>query len=105
MIRFAQNCFSGALCALTGGVLWGFVPVDIYLFGDADPMKIVGHRSLWSLVLLFVLVTLRRQMGLVRQIFCDSKLLFRFVISTFFYRQIGQYSVTQCNLKMLPGRL
>ena len=84
MIRFSNNRLSGTLCAVTAGVLWGFVPAYIYLFGDADPMKIVGHRSLWSLALLFGLVALRRQMRLVCQIFCNGKLLFGFVISTFF---------------------
>ena len=52
MITTAQTRASGVLFALSAGILWGFVPVYIHFLGDVDPLEIVAHRSLWSLVLL-----------------------------------------------------
>ena len=53
MSGMAQTRASGILFALSAGILWGFVPVYINFFGNVDPLEIVAHRSLWSLVMLF----------------------------------------------------
>jgi chloramphenicol-sensitive protein RarD len=79
-----QNRMRGIIFALSAGILWGFVPVYIHFLGDVDPLEVVAHRSLWSLVLLVGLVLWRRQMKLARQIFCDKKLLAGLTISTLF---------------------
>ena len=49
---------SGLVYASLAALLWGFVPVYIGYLGDVDPMEIVGHRVLWSGVILLGLVTL-----------------------------------------------
>ena len=51
MSGMAQTPASGILFALSAGILWGFVPVFINFFGNVDPLEIVAHRSLWSLVM------------------------------------------------------
>ena len=79
-----QNRASGVLFALSAGMLWGFVPVYIHFLGDVDPLEIVAHRSLWSLVLLFALVAWRRHISLALQIFVNKKLLASFMITTCF---------------------
>ena len=79
-----QNRASGVLFALSAGILWGFVPVYIHFLGDVDPLEIVAHRSLWSLVLLFALVAWRRHISLALQVFVNKKLLASFIITTCF---------------------
>jgi hypothetical protein len=64
MSGMAQTRASGILFALSAGILWGFVPVYINFFGNVDPLEIVAHRSLWSLVMLFGLVIWRRQISM-----------------------------------------
>ena len=59
-----KNRASGVLFALSAGILWGFVPLYIHFLGDVDPLEIVAHRSLWSLVLLFALVAWRHHISL-----------------------------------------
>ena len=76
----AQTRASGVLFALSAGILWGFVPVYIHFLGDVDPLEIVAHRSLWSLVLLSGLVMWRRQLSMALQVFLNKKLLAGFII-------------------------
>jgi len=80
----AQNPLGGILFAASAGILWGFVPVYIHVLGDVSPIEIVAHRSFWSLVLLAGLIIWRRQIGLVRQLFHNRRLLLGFAVTTFF---------------------
>ena len=82
MSTTAQTRASGVLFALSAGILWGFVPVYIHFLGDVDPLEIVAHRSLWSLVLLSGLVMWRRQLSTALQVFFNKKLLASFIITT-----------------------
>ena len=84
MSGMAQTPASGILFALSAGILWGFVPVYINFFGNVDPLEIVAHRSLWSLVMLFGIVMWRRQISMALQVFVNKKQLFSFLITTCF---------------------
>ena len=84
MSTTAQTRASGVLFALSAGILWGFVPVYIHVLGDVDPLEIVAHRSLWSLILLFGLVMWRRQISMALQVFFNKKLLAGFIVTTCF---------------------
>ena len=84
MSGMAQTPASGILFALSAGILWGFVPVYINFFGNVDPLEIVAHRSLWSLVMLFGIVMWRRQISMALQVFVNKKQLFSFIITTCF---------------------
>ena len=75
---------SGVFFALSAGILWGFVPLYIHFLGDVNPLEIVAHRSLWSLVLLSSLVAWRQHFNAALQIFCNKKLLASFIITTCF---------------------
>ena len=77
-----QNRASGVLFALSAGILWGFVPVYIHFLGDVDPLEIVAHRSLWSLVMLCGVVTWRRQISMALEVLFNKKLLINFTITT-----------------------
>ena len=79
-----KNRARGVFFALSAGILWGFVPVYIHFLGDVDPLEIVAHRSLWSLVMLWGLVMWRRQISIALQVFCKKKLVGSFIITTCF---------------------
>ena len=84
MSGMAQTPASGILFALSAGILWGFVPVYINFFGNVDPLEIVAHRSLWSLVMLFGIVMWRRQISMALKVFVNKKQLFSFIITACF---------------------
>jgi chloramphenicol-sensitive protein RarD len=58
-----QNKISGIYCSLSAGILWGIVPVYIYLIDVEDPYEIVAHRSIWSAALLFLICWIGGQLG------------------------------------------
>ena len=53
----------GICCSLSAGILWGIVPVYIYIIDVEDPYEIVAHRSLWSAALLFTICWIGGQLG------------------------------------------
>ena len=53
----------GIYCSLSAGILWGIVPVYIYIIDVEDPYEIVVHRSLWSAALLFLICWIGGQLG------------------------------------------
>ncbi len=53
----------GVIYGLAAYFVWGFFPVFFKALEGASPLEIVCHRIFWSVVFLFVLVTLRRQLG------------------------------------------
>ena len=54
---------SGIYYSLSAGILWGIVPVYIYLVDVDDPYEIVAHRSIWSAVLLLLICWIGGQLG------------------------------------------
>ena len=58
-----QNRIFGIYCSLSAGILWGIVPVYIYLIDVEDPYEIVAHRSIWSAALLFLICWIGGQLG------------------------------------------
>ena len=60
------------------------MPVYINFFGNVDPLAIVAHRSLWSLVMLFGMITWRRQLSMALQVFVNKKQLVSFIITACF---------------------
>jgi chloramphenicol-sensitive protein RarD len=62
MKSLRQNRISGIYCSLSAGILWGIVPVYIYLIDVDDPYEIVAHRSIWSAALLFLICWISGQL-------------------------------------------
>jgi len=58
-----KNIIPGIYCSLSAGILWGIVPVYIYLIDVCDPYEIVAHRSIWSATLLFLICWIGGQLG------------------------------------------
>ncbi|MGE3182819.1 MAG: EamA family transporter RarD [Phycisphaerae bacterium] len=47
----------GVVCGVGAFLAWGFVPVYFKAVGQVSPLEIVGHRVVWSFLLLSLLVT------------------------------------------------
>ncbi|MCW1883445.1 EamA family transporter RarD [Luteolibacter flavescens] len=54
---------SGVASAVTAFFLWGVLPVFWKGLGFLPPLSIIAHRTVWSLVLLAMLLGWRRQLG------------------------------------------
>ena len=55
----------GVLFGLSAYLIWGSFPVFFKALEGAAPLEIVCHRIVWSVVFLFILVAVRRQLGQV----------------------------------------
>lgn len=53
----------GLLAAVLAFTMWGLLPLFWIRVGFLDPVSIVAQRSLWSLLILTVLVSARREWG------------------------------------------
>ena len=58
------------VCAYT---LWGLFPLYFPLLEPASPMEILGHRVVWTLVFLIVVLLIRRRWAWVRAIVHDRR--------------------------------
>ncbi len=63
MKNSSQNRVFGIYCSLSAGILWGIVPVYIYIIDVEDPYEVVAHRSIWSAALLFLICWIGGQLG------------------------------------------
>jgi len=73
---------TGVTLGLAAYFLWGSFPVFFKALEGAAPLEIVCHRIVWSVVFLFVLVTIRRQLGQVLTTLRNRKLLLTLCGST-----------------------
>ena len=76
-----QNRNFGICCSLSAGILWGIVPVYIYIIDVEDPYEIVAHRSLWSAALLFLICWIGGQLGDVWATLKTERNLYKFFLT------------------------
>ncbi len=69
----------GILYALGAYLAWGFLPLYWKAVQVATPLEILAHRVVWSLLLLFGLLTLLGQWRGLGQVLRDRRLLLTFV--------------------------
>lgn len=72
----------GVTFGLAAYFIWGSFPVFFKALEGAAPLEIVCHRIVWSVVFLFVLVTIRRQLGKVLTTLRNRQLLLTLCGST-----------------------
>lgn len=65
----------GILAATLAFVIWGLAPLYFKLVAAVPATEIVAHRVVWSVLFLAVLLMLRRQMGAMRAVFGNRRLL------------------------------
>jgi len=63
----------GVLYGLAAYGIWGLFPLYFRLLDDASPMEVLGHRIVWSFVVLGIVLAMRRQWGLVRHLRGDPR--------------------------------
>ncbi len=79
--RERSQALVGTLCALGAFAFWGVLPVYWKAVGHLGTMTVVGHRVLWSLVVLIPLLAARGKLGPVVAAFGDRRLLLSHVWS------------------------
>ena len=63
----------GVLSALSAYLLWGFLPILFHLLEQAGSVLIVAERTLWSLVLLAIVLAFAGGFGEVRAVLADFR--------------------------------
>jgi len=63
---------AGVWAALGAYAMWGFLPIHFRLLAGVPAAMIVAERTVWSLVLLGVILSISRRMDEVRAIFADG---------------------------------
>jgi len=64
---------TGVLLGIGAYGLWGLFPLYFPLLEPASPVEIVGHRVVWTLVFLLVVLLVRRRWAWVRAIVHDRR--------------------------------
>jgi chloramphenicol-sensitive protein RarD len=72
---------SGVLAAVLAYALWGILPLYWKALQAVPPLQILAHRTVWSLLLVLLLLAGRRQWAWLQRIRKDPQLLLRFVAS------------------------
>jgi len=57
---------AGAYFAITAYTIWGLAPLYFRAVGEVAPFEIIAHRVVWSVVLLFAVLAVTRQLGSLR---------------------------------------
>lgn len=71
----------GVLQALGAYLLWGLFPLYFYGVRSVPPLEILGHRIVWCLLFLAVVLSLRRQWSWLRPALRDARLVATFAAS------------------------
>ncbi len=58
----------GVLYAAGAFLMWGILPIYLKSIKAAPPMQILGHRIVWSVLFLLIVITWRKEWGIFRQI-------------------------------------
>jgi chloramphenicol-sensitive protein RarD len=69
----ASETRKGVVAALSAYLLWGFLPILFRLIDEAGSMLIVAERTLWSLVLLAVIIAFAGGFAEVRAVLTDGR--------------------------------
>ncbi|MEH6826390.1 MAG: EamA family transporter RarD [Motiliproteus sp.] len=59
---------SGVLAAIGAFTLWGFLPLYLKALDHAQPGEILGHRVVWSLLFIVLLLAVKRRWGWIAQV-------------------------------------
>jgi len=71
----------GILYAASAFILWGIFPLYFHAIREVPPLEILGHRMLWSLLFLAIVLTVRQQWKWLPQVARQPRVLGAFVAS------------------------
>jgi chloramphenicol-sensitive protein RarD len=79
-VRTAEGGLSAGFAAY---VLWGFLPLLFEMLDHVSPVTIVADRTVWTLVLVGVMLLVWRRVGEVREALADRRELTRMALAAF----------------------
>lgn len=71
----------GILYAASAFILWGIFPLYFHAIRAVPPLEILGHRMLWSLLFLAIVLTVRQQWKWLPQVVRQPRVLGAFIAS------------------------
>lgn len=72
----------GILMGIGAYVIWGFFPIYFKLIHEVPAIQVVGHRIVWSFLLLSGVLFLRKEWRNLRAAILGPKFLFTFLVSS-----------------------
>ena len=72
----------GLLFGLSSYVLWGLFPLYWPLLEPANPLEIVSHRAVWTLVFCLIILSLSKQIHSTLQVMKNPKIMAALLLST-----------------------
>lgn len=57
----------GVLAGFASYVLWGLFPIFFHALKNVDSFQVIGHRIAWSFLFLVIVISLRREWGMLRR--------------------------------------
>lgn len=78
-----QNQKVGVLYAIAAFLFWGLVPIYFKQVVSVTPMEVLIHRIIWSVIVLFILLLIRKRFHLIKPIFNDKNKLKYLFLSSF----------------------
>jgi chloramphenicol-sensitive protein RarD len=80
--RHSSASRAGFFYALGAYLAWGAIPSYFKLLADVPPLLVLGHRIVWSVLFLGILLTATRRWSEVKRVIADRKTLGVLVCST-----------------------
>jgi chloramphenicol-sensitive protein RarD len=71
----------GILYAASAFILWGIFPLYFHAIREVPPLEILGHRMLWSLAFLAIVLTVRQQWKWLPRVARQPRVLGAFIAS------------------------
>ena len=78
----ATHSKNGVISAICAYMAWGLFPLYWHMLAGVPATQILGHRLVWSAVLVFIILMVQRNWGWVRQVAADKRILGFFMLST-----------------------
>lgn len=72
---------AGLVLGLSAYLIWGVLPLYFKAVDKVDPVEIVAHRIVWSVLFLAILLTIWRKWGLLRAAASDGKVLLTLAVT------------------------
>jgi len=74
----------GLIFGFTSYTIWGLFPLYWPLLKPANPMEIVSHRAVWSLIICLIAVGIGKQFKETLAMLRNPRIALRFAVAAFF---------------------
>lgn len=73
---------SALIISLSSFIVWGMLVIYWHRLSDVDPVEVVAHRAIWSLVFTFILIICLRRLGEAFNILKTPKYILPLIVSS-----------------------